>query len=347
MKRLSLGRRALPLHGDARDPYACRQRDDLQADVAAGRSLRPLPRACGGPNEMQSVRPPPLNQPMFASSARASWPTALSDPVARWKTVSLRPLLPRQSTTVEVAARSAAPVNERSSIRPDHTMAKRIVCAAGVVRARSSFRGATCAASTARTGRFPGTWSTTQASSSRATLRASRSKTTCGSCRSSCADVADPSLSAGDDRARRGSHSQGGLDRGVHAGPATGDLRRRQSLCSVADGVLSQELSGTGVTATALCPGLTDTAMVRGSHLARVVPAPTIMSPKERRGARLRGEPRRRDDLCPRPRQSRADQRRTALAPRARAFDRRDGDRPRLGPSAFFGDGAAGNGARK
>jgi short-subunit dehydrogenase len=44
---------------------------------------------------------------------------------------------------------------------------------------------------------------------------------------------------------------------------------------------LSQELSGTGVTATALCPGLTDTAMVRGSHLARVVPAPMIMSPKD------------------------------------------------------------------
>jgi uncharacterized protein len=44
---------------------------------------------------------------------------------------------------------------------------------------------------------------------------------------------------------------------------------------------LSQELSGTGVTATALCPGLTDTAMVRGSHMAKVVPAPMIMSPKE------------------------------------------------------------------
>ncbi len=36
---------------------------------------------------------------------------------------------------------------------------------------------------------------------------------------------------------------------------------------------LSQELSGTGVTATALCPGLTDTAMVRGSQMAKVVPA--------------------------------------------------------------------------
>ena len=44
---------------------------------------------------------------------------------------------------------------------------------------------------------------------------------------------------------------------------------------------LSQELSGTGVTATALCPGLTDTAMVRGSQMAKVVPAPMIMSPKD------------------------------------------------------------------
>ena len=44
---------------------------------------------------------------------------------------------------------------------------------------------------------------------------------------------------------------------------------------------LSQELGGTGVTATALCPGLTDTAMVRGSQMAKVVPAPMIMSPKD------------------------------------------------------------------
>ena len=42
---------------------------------------------------------------------------------------------------------------------------------------------------------------------------------------------------------------------------------------------LSQELSGTGVTATALCPGLTDTAI--GSQMAKVVPAPMIMSPKD------------------------------------------------------------------
>ena len=44
---------------------------------------------------------------------------------------------------------------------------------------------------------------------------------------------------------------------------------------------LSQELSGTGVTATALCPGFTATAMVRGSQMAKVVPAPMVMSPKE------------------------------------------------------------------
>jgi len=44
---------------------------------------------------------------------------------------------------------------------------------------------------------------------------------------------------------------------------------------------LSEELRGTGVTATALCPGFTDTAMVRGSQLAKAFPARMIMSPKE------------------------------------------------------------------
>ena len=44
---------------------------------------------------------------------------------------------------------------------------------------------------------------------------------------------------------------------------------------------LSEELTGTGVTATALCPGFTDTAMVRGSQMAKVVPSPMIMSPKD------------------------------------------------------------------
>ncbi len=44
---------------------------------------------------------------------------------------------------------------------------------------------------------------------------------------------------------------------------------------------LSEELHGTGVTATALCPGLTDTGMVRGSELAKPIPATMAMSPKE------------------------------------------------------------------
>lgn len=43
---------------------------------------------------------------------------------------------------------------------------------------------------------------------------------------------------------------------------------------------VGEELRGTGVTATALCPGLTDTAMVRGSELGQPVPAAMIMSPK-------------------------------------------------------------------
>jgi len=44
---------------------------------------------------------------------------------------------------------------------------------------------------------------------------------------------------------------------------------------------LSEELRGTGVTATALCPGFTDTAMVRGSQLGKAFPARMIMSPKD------------------------------------------------------------------
>ena len=44
---------------------------------------------------------------------------------------------------------------------------------------------------------------------------------------------------------------------------------------------LSEELRGTGVTATAVCPGFTDTAMVRGSQLGKAFPASMIMSPKD------------------------------------------------------------------
>jgi len=44
---------------------------------------------------------------------------------------------------------------------------------------------------------------------------------------------------------------------------------------------LSEELGGTGVSATALCPGATDTAMVRGSELGKPIPAMMIMSPRE------------------------------------------------------------------
>jgi hypothetical protein len=44
---------------------------------------------------------------------------------------------------------------------------------------------------------------------------------------------------------------------------------------------LSEELGGTGVFATALCAGATDTAMVRGSKLGKRIPAMMIMSPQE------------------------------------------------------------------
>ena len=44
---------------------------------------------------------------------------------------------------------------------------------------------------------------------------------------------------------------------------------------------LAEELQGTGVAATALCPGFTDTAMIRGSALGRPVPKGLTMSPKD------------------------------------------------------------------
>ena len=44
---------------------------------------------------------------------------------------------------------------------------------------------------------------------------------------------------------------------------------------------VGQELKGTGVTATALCPGLTDTAMMRGSALGRPIPAIMMMSARD------------------------------------------------------------------
>jgi uncharacterized protein len=44
---------------------------------------------------------------------------------------------------------------------------------------------------------------------------------------------------------------------------------------------LSEELRDTSVTVTALCPGLTDTAMVRGSQLGKGIPSNLVMSPKD------------------------------------------------------------------
>ncbi|MBV8107760.1 MAG: SDR family NAD(P)-dependent oxidoreductase [Hyphomicrobiales bacterium] len=42
---------------------------------------------------------------------------------------------------------------------------------------------------------------------------------------------------------------------------------------------LSEELRGSGVTATALCPGFTDTSMMRGSRLGKAAPSIMVMSP--------------------------------------------------------------------
>jgi uncharacterized protein len=44
---------------------------------------------------------------------------------------------------------------------------------------------------------------------------------------------------------------------------------------------IAEELRGSGVAATALCPGFTDTSMVRGSALASTIPPAMIMSPKD------------------------------------------------------------------
>ena len=45
--------------------------------------------------------------------------------------------------------------------------------------------------------------------------------------------------------------------------------------------LIAEELRGTGVAATALCPGFTDTGMMRGSELARPLPPAMMMSPKK------------------------------------------------------------------
>ncbi len=44
---------------------------------------------------------------------------------------------------------------------------------------------------------------------------------------------------------------------------------------------VGEELKGTGVTATALCPGFTDTAMLSGSPFGRLIPATIVMSAKD------------------------------------------------------------------
>ncbi len=85
-------------------------------------------------------------------------------------------------------------------------------------------------------------------------------------------------LDAGPRLARPGKRQNIGLGGGV--GRQSRDRHERCYRGHVTES-LSQELSGTGVTATALCPGLTDTAMVRSSQIAKVVPAPMIMSPKD------------------------------------------------------------------
>jgi uncharacterized protein len=41
---------------------------------------------------------------------------------------------------------------------------------------------------------------------------------------------------------------------------------------------IAEELRGSGVSATALCPGFTDTPMLQASHVGRSLPSPLVMS---------------------------------------------------------------------
>ena len=111
-----------------------------------GKKGRPTGRTAGRPSAWEDERRKPPGDPrrgIFSlACVQASWPIALADLVARWKTVISAPAIAASIDYGQFAARSAAPVNGGWFIRPDHTMAKRIVCAAGVVRARSSFRDA-------------------------------------------------------------------------------------------------------------------------------------------------------------------------------------------------------------
>ena len=132
-------------------------------------------------------------------------------------------------------------------------------------------------------------------------MPASRSKDHLAAPADQCrrADGADPSLPARDDRARPGPHSQRRLDRGVHAGPRLAAYAASKAYVLSLTESLSEELGGTGVTATALCPGFTDTAMVRGSRLGEGGSGADDHVAEGGRGARLRGVPQRRGDLRP------------------------------------------------
>ena len=104
---------------------------------------------------------------------------------------------------------------------------------------------------------------------------------------SSCCAASKRSPLISDDRPLMGATERRVDAGGARAGARSGSRGRLATYAAAKAYVLSlteslsQELSGTGVTATALCPGLTDTAMVRGSQMTKVVPAPMIMSPKD------------------------------------------------------------------
>ena len=218
---------------------------------------------------------------MFASSARASWLTALSDPVARWKTVISAPAIAASIDYGRVAAWSAAPVNERSSIGRTtpwrrglsarlawfgHDLLFVVEPALRLLPELGDFLAPVNNAGVIFEGDFASI-----ALENHLRLRRSNVALTL------LTHLFLPAMIA------RG----GGRILKVASIAAFMPVPRLATYAAAKAYVLllteslSQELSVTGVTATALCPGLTDTAMVRGSHLARVVPAPTIMSPKD------------------------------------------------------------------
>ncbi len=112
---------------------------------------------------------------------------------------------------------------------------------------------------------------------------------------------------------------------------------------------LSEELRDSGVTATALCPGFTDTAMLRGSKLGRPLPSHRHHVRGRGRQTRLRRVPGGRGDMRARTRQCDRDERRPVSSAQAGARHRRMDQRRRLATARGHveGNSAAGRARRQ